>query len=359
MPTEAFTVICGSDDFLVAREGQQAWAELTRDVTDDFQREIIDGAANNVDETEKATASFIAAVRTLPLFGDRKYVWFKNLSFLGDTALGRTEGAKEQVEKLMGALESSSPADVGILITASPVDRRRREFKWLQSNTKLNFLAAEKEAGAASLLEDELRREQLRISPEAAHALLEKINHNTRLALEETRKLALYAGPGAELTLEMVNLLVPPYGDGDFFEAAEVFFTLDLQATLDALHRHFFSGYDIRPLLTSLQNRTRLLIQLRVLSDAGEFRSSVSKASIENAAATYARHFDGADDKSNFNLFTQNPYYLSRLIQTARSLKLRQLIDFQTAFLRAFEEAIKRPNEHEQVMREAAIRCMG
>jgi DNA polymerase-3 subunit delta len=279
MPTEAFTVICGSDDFLVAREGQQAWAELTRDVTDDFQREIIDGAANNVDETEKATASFIAAVRTLPLFGDRKYVWFKNLSFLGDTALGRTEGAKEQVEKLMGALESSSPADVGILITASPVDRRRREFKWLQSNTKLNFLAAEKEAGAASLLEDELRREQLRISPEAAHALLEKINHNTRLALEETRKLALYAGPGAELTLEMVNLLVPPYGDGDSSRPRRVFFTLDLQATLDAStatssRATTSAAAHLAPNAPACSSSPRAVGRRRV-------RSSVSKASIE------------------------------------------------------------------------------
>ena len=361
MGSSAFTVVCGGDDFLVSREGHERWAALTRDVTDDFAREVIDAAAGVTGEVEDAVAGFISAVRTLPMFGDRKCVWLKNVSFLGDTPLGRTEGAKAQVEKLIAALEAVNPAEVGILITACPIDRRKREYKWLQGKGEVLFVGGDKEgAGALAILEEELRRERLRISPEAAHALLEKIHQNTRLALEEARKLALYIGPeGGEVTLDMVNLLVPPFGEGDFFEAAETFFNLDLQGALDAIHRHFFAGYDIRPLLTALQNRTRLLIQLRVLSDAGEFRSGVSKQSMDRAAATYGRHFDGADDKSNFNLFTQNPYYLSRLIQAARQLKLRQLIDFQTAFLRAFEESITRPNEHEQVMRETAIRCLG
>lgn len=361
MATSAFTFVCGNDDFLVSREGHERWAALTKDVTDDFAREIVDGAAGNVSEVDNAVGGFIAAIRTLPMFGDRKCVWLKNVSFMADTPTGRAEGAKAQVEKLLAALESANPAEVGILITACPVDRRRRDYKWLQSKGESVFVGGEKDGtGALSVLEDALRQERLRIAPEAAHLLLEKIHHNTRLALEETRKLSLYlGGEGGEVTIDMVNLLVPPFGEGDFFEASEAFFNLRLSDALEAIHRHFFSGYDIRPLITSLQNRTRLLIQLRVLLDAGEFRSGVSKASMERAASVYGGCFDGAEDKSNYNVFTQNPYYLSRLVQTAKELRLRQLIDFQTAFLRAFEEALARPNEHEQVMREAAIRCLG
>lgn len=361
MPAKAFTFVCGADEFLVAREAQSRWDTLTRGVTDDFAREVIDGAAGVVGEVESTVASFIAAVQTLPMFGESKCVWLKNASFFGDTAVGRTEGAKAQVEKLIVVLEALDPAQATVLISAFPVDRRKREFKKLQSIADVVFLEDRAAGeGALHLLEEELKRDGVRIQPDAAYALLEKIHNNSRLAVEEARKLSTYLGAeGGEITQQMVNMLVPAFGEGDFFEAAESFFNLDLQETLASIRRHFFAGYDIRPLLTSLQNRTRLLIQLRVLMDAGEFRRGVNKRAMEDCAAIYGRHFGDEGGKSNFNVFTQNPYYLSRLTQAAQRLRLRQLIDFQSSFLRAFEEAISRPSEHEQIMRETAIRCLG
>ena len=42
-------------------------------------------------------------------------------------------------------------------------------------------------------------------------------------------------------------------------------FSGQLEWTLEALNRHFFTQTEARPLLGSLQSRNRLMIQLRIL----------------------------------------------------------------------------------------------
>ena len=114
-------------------------------------------------------------------------------------------------------------------------------------------------------------------------------------------------------------------------------------------------------MLGSLQSRNRLLIQLRVLLDAGAIRlggRGISKSDLESAARTYGHHFGDSEEKSNLNVFTQNPWYLGRLAETANKVSLKKLIDFQIAFTEAFEAIIERPNEQEEVCRELAVRCL-
>ena len=62
----AFTLICGGDDYLVAREGAVRWAKLCADVADEYSREIVDADAGTVSDVEKAVASFTAAAMTMP-----------------------------------------------------------------------------------------------------------------------------------------------------------------------------------------------------------------------------------------------------------------------------------------------------
>jgi DNA polymerase III subunit delta len=241
------------------------------------------------------------------------------------------------------------------------VDRRRKEFKQLQElgDVVVSGGDGKSDDAAMRILTEELALEKVSISPDVAYALLDKINGSSRMAMAEARKLALYAGEGGKVTMEMVTALVSPFGEGDFFEAVDAFYSLDLGEALAAVRRHFFAGNDIRPLLTSLQNRARLLIQLRVLYDAGCFRHGLNKSALDEAASRFGGAFAGSGEKSSSNVFSQNPYYLARLIDTAKRAKTKRLIDFQMEFVRAFEDSIGRPTEQETIMREAVIRCLG
>jgi len=359
-----FIFICGPDDFLVNRLGKERFDELTRDVTDEFSREILSGFANNVGEVEAAINRFRESVQTVSMFGGKRVVWLKDVNFLADTVTGRAESTLKLVEDLQALLGSINPADVAVVVTAAPVDRRRAFPKWCEKNADFAIIGGEGEGAAqalASIVLAEADTLGVGFGDGALELLLARVGANTRLLIEETHKLTSYIGDGKVIEEAHVAELTPNVAEGDFFEAAVAFFSGDLKWTLRALEHHFFTGGDARPVISALQNRNRILLQIRALLDSGEIKlgpRGIDKAGFDRASATHGPHFVGATEKSSFNLFTQNPWYLGKLASTAKLPTLKRLIDNQQELIVAFEEIIRRPDEPEEVLREMAVRCL-
>jgi DNA polymerase-3 subunit delta len=363
MPANPFIFICGPDDFLVNRVGAQRYEALAAGVADEFSHEIVSGFANNVAEVEAAVHRLREAVQTLSLFGGRRVVWLRDVNFLADTVTGRAEGTVQQVAELQALLGSLNPEEVAVVVTAAPVDRRRAFCKWCEGHADYTLVSDEGREGAPALQQVALAEAAVQgvtIAPDALALLLAKVGPNARLLVEELRKLTAYTAGGA-IEEAHVAELTPNFVEGEFYEAVEAFCRGDLQTTLAALHRHFFGGGDARPIITGLQNRNRLMIQLRVLVDTGEVRigpRGLEKASLEGAAETHRRYFAGATEKTSCNIFTQNLWYLGKIAGTGQLPPLRRLIDNQQEFIAAFEEIIRRPDEQEEVLRAMAVRCL-
>ena len=250
MPAKPFLFICGPDDFLVNRLGQERYATLAAGVTDEFSREVINGFANNVGEVEAAVNRLREAVQTLSLFGGRRVVWLKDVNFLADTVTGRAEGTLRQVEELQALLGGVNPDEVAVVVTAAPVDRRRSFIKWCEAAADYALVGEEGKDGGAALAQvalAEAAAQGVTVEPEGLSLLLAKVGTNPRLLVEEVRKLASYAGEGGVIEEKHVEELTPNFAEGDFFETVEAFGRGDLPWTLAALHRHFFTGGDARP----------------------------------------------------------------------------------------------------------------
>ncbi len=366
MASKNFTFVCGADDFWVNRQAGELYEDMAKEVTDDFGKEIIIGAAGNASEVEQAINQFAAATQTLSLFGDKKVVWFKDISFMADTVTGRSDGTKIQLERLKDLLIAVDPEAVTVLVSVAPIDRRKSFFKWCEKNSNYHLAdtgkSQDQEAHLRSLIDDESKKFGINIPFNLVSILLGKLNGNARLSVEEVRKLATYMGDETDtVTEELINDLVPNFGEGDFFEPVEAFYSGNLEWTLESLRRYFFIAGDSRPLLTSLQNRNRLMIQMKALMASGQIRlgpRGIDKSSLEHAAQTHSEAYAGENDKSSFNVFSQNPWYLGRLAEPLKRLKLKQLVDFQKEFLRGFRDILGRPTEQLEVMREMMIRCL-
>jgi len=357
-----FTFICGTDDFLVGRLGKERFAALAAEVTDEFAREVINGFAANVGEVENAVNRFRDSVQTVSMFGGRRVVWLKDVNFLADTVTGRAESTLTLVEELQRLLEGLNPEETAVLITAAPIDRRRSFPKWCEKQADFTLVGGDADNAGEALAGVALAEAQAMgasFAPGAVELMLAKVGANTRLVVEETRKLSTYVGEGAKIEEAHVAELTPNVAEGDFFEAAEAFFSGDLKWTLAALHRHFFSGGDARPVISALQNRNRILLQVRALVDAGAARIGPRGLDgLPRAASQFGARFTGATEKSSYNLFTQNPWYVGKLAGSAKLPSLRRLIDNQQEFIAAFEEIIRRPGEQEEVLREMTVRCL-
>ena len=364
MSTKAFTFICGDDDYLVSERGKEWFAEQTNDIADDLSKEVVNGRAGTVAEVGDAIKRFTGALQTLSLFGDRKVVWLKDVTFMANSQTGNAQGTLDLLDNLKVVLEGLDRAQVGVLITACPVYKVRSFYKWCHKNANFSAFTVDKNAVTmyTRMIEDECEQAGVRMTRDAMQVLIGKVTGNSRLIVAETRKLATFVGDSTEpISERLVTDLVPNFGDTDFFEAVDAFYSLKLDWTLEALHRHFFTNSESRPLLASLQSRNRLLIQLRVLFDAKEIHfggRSIARSDLEAAARTYGHHFGGNEEKSNLNVFTQNPWYLGNLAVAAGKVPLKKLIQFQIAFAEAFAGIIERPNEQEDVCRELAVRCL-
>jgi DNA polymerase-3 subunit delta len=358
-----FTLICGTDDFLVGRLGRERFdAAVAATGADEFAREIISGFAGNVGEVEAAVNRLRESIQTVPMFGGGRVVWLRDVNFLADTVTGRAAGTEEQVENLRELLTAVNPAETTVLLTAAPIDRRRSFLKWCETAADFTLVGGEKGGGAealAGVVLAEAKTLGVTFEPDALQLLLARVGANTRFLIAETHKLAAHAGDRTTITEADVGALTPNVAEGDFFEAAEAFFRGDLRWTLEALQRHFFSGGDARPIIAALQNRNRLLLQVRALADAGEIRAGPGGlGGMAQAQATHARHFAGATEKSPYNLFSQNAWYLGKLAGGAPLPPLRRLIDNQQELVGAFEEITRRPHEQEEVLRDLAVRCL-
>jgi DNA polymerase-3 subunit delta len=362
MPSKNFTFICGSDDFLVGRLGKDRYAAMSIEVADDFARETINGFAGNVGEVESAVNRFREAVQTVSMFGGKRAIWLKDVNFLSDTVTGRAESTLKLVEDLQEILSKLNPEETSVLVTAAPIDRRRSFPKWCEKNSDFTLVGGEGDGAGDALLGVALAEAKslgAAFGPGAVELMLAKVGANTRLIVEETRKLATYAGDEGRIEEAHVAELTPNVAEGDFFEAAEAFFSGDLRWTLAALHRHFFAGGDARPVISALQNRNRILLQVRALIDAGDAKMGPRGLDgLPRAATAYAGRFIGATEKSSYNLFSQNAWYVGKLAGNAKLPALRRLIDNQQEFIATFEEIVRRPSEQEEVLREMAVRCL-
>jgi len=351
-----FLCISGEDDYLIQRKGQAVFDEMAKGL-DPFSIEIIDAGAQHASDVERISQSILEAIHTQGLFGDKKVIWVKGLNFLSDTVVGKAESSKKALQELIQAFEHIDDQNIQLLITAFPVDRRRKEYKGLEATGSVDYIQLSGD-GQGQWLKQEAQALGVSMTTDAAVALSQRLNHHNRMALSEVNKLADFVGPGGQITLDIVDAYVPVFGQVDFFAAADAFYRLDLPRALDALAQHCFAHKEVRPLLSALQQRNRLLIQLKTLIEAKDLQLSASGIAKTGLEAAREKYNFPLGEKSTLNIFTQNPWYLGKLAQSVQKLSLKQLVDWQLLFIQAFEELLEQPDAAQKVMERLYIKAL-
>lgn len=352
-----FTFICGNDSFLVQEESKQAIAALKAKLPEDTEIEVLEGFCNSVGEAEKLVQGVRDATQTLSLFASEKLIWIKDFSLLGDNRTAKAQGTIDALEALQEILAGLDPQTTACLVSASPVDRRTARFKWFQKHSDCTVIDDKSaQTKIMSTLNAHAKALGIQVPSACLELLLNKVGNSGRMAMEELNKLASYIAKDARpLTEADILAMVPDFGDSDFFEIVEAFFAKNLKWTMEAIDRFFFTNKESRPVLASLQNRNRILIQLKVLLDAGKISigpQGVSKNSLEAAKSRYAGN---SDEKSAYNVFTQNPWYLGRLAESLRHFNLKELIDIQNATIELFRSILKDPDQQPAHLRHFSL----
>ena len=325
--------IFGSDEFFVELRAKKCIAERARD----FSLETIDGTINTIADLKQVTERVIEALQTADFFALKKCVWLRAANLFGTGSPATTEGGQPIIEKFLSVLQQL-PQEVCLIISAFPVDKRMRLFKTMQALSICEEMEEKQsEIYLRSLIKKLCREQGVTIEAEACELLFQKMNRQPRAIANEFEKLACAKQWVGCITTEDVQTYTPTLINNEFFEPVEAFYAKDAARYVRSLHRHFILNKEMRSVWTMMQNRNRLLIQLTALE-----LTSVSKVTLGKAYVAYAGDFGSTEDKNTFCVFSQNPWYVSRL---KSAFSLPTLLDIQEALVSIFDRTLLYPKQ--------------
>ena len=322
--------IFGSDEFFIELK--------TKKLLDSFSQhslEVIDGTANTLADCKQVLGKVIEALQTVDFFSSQKCVWLRGTNLFATGSPATTEGGQSVVEHFLLLLEKI-PAGVHLFVSASPVDKRTRFFKAMQALSTWEELEEKQSETYLKFLIKKLCKDwNMTIDPDAFELLLQKLNRQPRAIANEWEKLACIKQGIGCITLQDVKTYTPTWLNDEFFEPVEAFYEKDEARYLQSLHNHFTLHKEMRTVCTFFQNRNRLLIQLVSLQ-----LPSISKAVLEKQSSLYAKDFGPIQEKNTFCVFSQNPWYVSRL---QSPFPLSTLLDIQQALVDIFDRMLQYP----------------
>ena len=84
----------------------------------------------------------------------------------------------------------------------------------------------------------------------------------------------------------------------------------------------------------------------------------LGKDQIDRIAQKHGQHFSDSGDKT-FNLFSQNPWFVGRLLPITKRFTTRRLIDLPAGLIDAFEKLLSQPKEEQgNILKDLAIRTL-
>ncbi len=365
MQNSVLQLIVSDDDFMAANRARELFEEASKDVLDDMSIEIIDASVNKIDDAIQICDKIVSAAAKLSLFGGKKLVWARNLNFLNDSPLAKNEDVRKAIENMAQSLKELSPEDAIVIINASPVNRTNKMLKVLQAVADFeDFKTKDTENACSDLLKEEAKKMGVELEYGVAETISAIVANNTRMALQELKKLATYVNFERPISEADAIEMVPIFGEGDFFDISNAFYSGDIESALGKLRRYFFTNKNAsaRPIIAIIQKQNSTLIQIRALMDSKilpKTSNQLPRGSISNAASLFDKYFEGSEKKSSYNLFSQNEWYAgAKLAPIATRMSLKKLIDIQMNLTKAFEDLIARPNNDESIMRELFIRSI-
>lgn len=269
-------VLAGSDEYQVKARAEEVLKEIAPE--DPMNLEILDAQVDTVERAVEQIDAAIQSVLTLPFFGGRKVVFLKNVTFLGDNAMGKSERVQESLERLLEQLKKIPAAEVQLLMTALALDKRRSFAKQILKLALVETydLADLKSERSQEAWMDEVGKAMMKAGlkpqPGVVERMVELIGNDSRALHGEIEKLVLYTHPEGTVTEETVRLVVSGNREmlvWDFCDAVTLGRTSEAVTLLRQLQAQGESDVGI---MTLLSNHLRLAAVGRHLVETGRLK---------------------------------------------------------------------------------------
>lgn len=278
---EKHVVVFGSDEFRVKERATEILQKVAPD--DPLNLEVIDGQVDLVDQAVAKVDQVREAMMTRPFFGGKKVVYFKHVTFMGDSREGRSPLVQEALERLLETVKACPPAEVQLVVSALALDRRRTFAKQLEvlAHVERFDLIDLRGRGGEEAVQAEVRRalaaQGLTAEEAAVERLTALVGNETRTMVNEVEKLALYLYPETRVTADAVREIVPATRDLAVWDLCDAAAEGRVREAVGLLRQVLAQGENEIGVLAMLANHFRLMAVCRVLEEAGDIKLAGGK----------------------------------------------------------------------------------
>ena len=355
--------VLGSDEAEVKRVAAELASNLTPPGAGDFGLEVIDGAADNVDQAEARVRSAIEALQTLPFFGSTKVVWLKNVNFLGDDQKARSAAVQSALEELSELVGIGFGPGVTLLISATDLDKRRSFYKTLlrraevQVFDRLDSGRSGWEEEALEIVQQRAKKRKLQFDDGALDLFVLLTGGDTRQIDNELEKIDTFLGKDREVHTDLVRDLVPLSRAGVIFELGNSLAARDLQLSLKLVRRLLDQGESaIGILLVAIVPTIRNLLLAKDLME--RYRLPRPHSPFQFISAINRLPTEATDHLPRKKDGSINAYALGIAAQQAGRFETTQLIQAMRACLEANVQLVTTQLDHELILTEVVVKLL-
>lgn len=355
--------VYGSDEVEVKRVAAELASNLTPPGAGDFGLEVIDGAADNVDQAEARVRSAIEALQTLPFFGSTKVVWLKNVNFLGDDQKARSAAVQSALEELSELVGIGFGPGVTLLISATDLDKRRSFYKALlkraevQVFDRLDSGRSGWEEEALEIVQQRAKKRKLQFDDGALDLFVLLTGGDTRQIDNELEKVDTFLGRDRGVNADLVRDLVPLSRAGVIFELGNALAARDLQLSLKLVRRLLDQGEKaVGILLVTIVPTIRNLLLAKDLME--RYRLPRPHSPFQFVSAINRLPTEATDHLPRKKDGSINAYALGIAAQQASRFETTQLMQAMRACLEANVQLVTTQLDHELILTEVVVKLL-
>jgi DNA polymerase-3 subunit delta len=268
---------CGNDEYLVGLNARRKVDELCPEEEQALSLEIIDGDVGVIDDAAARIDQCLAAFRTLGLFGGRKIVWFRGITFFSNSVIMKNDRVKHLLGELAGDLKAGLADEQFLILSAAGIDRRSAFYKALKEVCEIKeYDVPERDYEARPVAiqraETLFKREGYSIDSNANDAFIDKVGFDTRQIINEAEKLVLYKGSDKTITVEDIQAITSASGEALAWDLTDAVAERRLGDAIRVFRQLLFQKENPVGLVIQIENLFQNLLRFREYMEAGWLR---------------------------------------------------------------------------------------
>jgi DNA polymerase III subunit delta len=325
----------GNDEYLVVSQARQWLDRVCPEPERSLSLETIQGGVGKIDDVASALDQCIAAFRTLGLFGGKKVVWLREVTFFNNAVVMKNERVKRLMADLTDDLKKGLAPDQYLLITADGVDKRSgfyKAIKELGETAEFDIPERDYEARPLALqrARELFKRAGYSFEAGALDLFIEKTGFETRQIMNEVEKMVLFKAGDKLISKQDVQLMTAASSEAISWDFTDAVAERRLGDAIRLFRQLLFQKENPVRLLISIEGLFHNLLRFRECLDAGWVKLMNNRAVWVESAETEAYFSVMSDDPRKLHWFRSTKFLKQCMPYSARALAARKKLVVET-----------------------------